>query len=97
MPRETAEDKAIRLLAGQRIRFSAVSPVSAAAEVRGETGDYMVTMAHGRWECDCPATGHQCSHIRAARHVYRAVAPALEPLRRERRDDDGRGADWFGN
>lgn len=49
MARETAAQKAIRLIGEQRVRFVSLAPDSCAAEVRGEHGDYMVTFRN-RWE-----------------------------------------------
>ena len=75
MPRETRQDKAVRLLSTERVRLTALGPESCRAEVRGDTADYTVSL-NGRWRCDCAAVG-ECSHIIAARMVYRAVRPAL--------------------
>lgn len=76
MPRETRDQKALRLLSEHRVRFLQADGRSAVADVRGDTGDYLLTYADGRWQCPCAAYG-RCSHIIAAMIVYRAVSGAL--------------------
>jgi hypothetical protein len=79
MARETREQKAIRLIAEQRVRVTTLASDRAVAEVRGESGDYRVTL-DGRWRCTC-AHGELsrglCSHALAVQTIYRAVAAAL--------------------
>lgn len=77
--RETKEQKAVRLIADQRVRFSQLSTDGCRAIVRGDTGDYVTTLA-GRWQCTCQHSLHSaamCSHIMAVSTIYRAVVAAL--------------------
>ena len=79
MPRETREQKAMRLIAEQRLRFTHISATGCVVIVRGDSGDYVVRLA-GRWECTCEQSNHTqtlCSHRLAARTIYRAVVAAL--------------------
>lgn len=79
MARETKEQKAARLIAEQRVRFTRLAADGCAAEVRGESGDYAVRL-NGRWECTCEhgsMSRNLCSHALAAETIYRAVRPAL--------------------
>ncbi len=79
MARELKQDKAVRILLNQGVRFDPRSSQwRALAEVRGDHGDYRVTKDEREvWTCDCFAARHSCSHILAAQTVYRAVASAL--------------------
>lgn len=78
--RETAKDKALRLIAEQRVRFISVSPAGCVAQVAGEHGDYITDFDGRRWGCSCEhganSRGH-CSHSLAAQTIYRSVVPAL--------------------
>jgi len=77
--RETKEDKALRLIAEQRVRFLSASPAGCVAQVAGEHGDYITKLA-GRWECSCEHGANSrgyCSHSLAAQAIYRSVVPAL--------------------
>lgn len=77
--RPNRNDKALRLIAGQAVRFHRLGVGAAAADVAGDSGDYHVIWNASGWGCDCEAAGHgrECSHIIAARIVYRSVRPAL--------------------
>jgi hypothetical protein len=79
-PRETKQDKAIRFIATERVRVQSLGPGFIAARVAGDTGDYIVAWAGGRWECGCEASskfGRSCSHIEAVKLIWRAILPAL--------------------
>jgi len=79
MPRETREQKALRLIAEQRIRFSLLNATACVAIIRGDSGDYVVRLS-SRWECTCEHGRHSsrlCSHMLAAQTIYRAVVSAL--------------------
>lgn len=78
-PRETKEAKSLRLIGEQRVRFTHLGAASCVALVRGESGDYVTRLA-GKWECTCAHGSNSsrlCSHILAARTIYRAVVSAL--------------------
>lgn len=89
MAREGRDTKALRLLQEQRVRFVQLAADSAVVAVRGDSADYLCTYTAGRWQCPCAAYG-TCSHIAAARMVYRAVAPSLAPTGRGRHDGNNR-------
>ena len=79
MPRDTRDQKALRLIAEQRVRVTQLAPASCVAIVRGDSADYLVRL-NGRWECSCEQGKHSnslCSHRLAVRTVYRAVVAAL--------------------
>lgn len=88
--RETAAQKALRLIADGRVRFTCVTPDACAAVVEGDTLDaygerprYDTRLA-GRWECSCAhgvSSRGLCSHAMAARLIYGAIRPALEERR----------------
>lgn len=78
--RETKQQKAERLLVTERIRVQSLGPGFIAARVAGDTGDYVVAWAGGKWVCGCEANqnfGRVCSHIVAVRMLWRAVQPAV--------------------
>lgn len=80
MARETKEQKALRLVAEQRVRFVLLRRGKCAATVAGETGDYTASFA-GRWSCTCMHGANSnglCSHALAAQIIYRAALSALE-------------------
>lgn len=76
MPRENREAKALRLIAAQRVRYAHLAADSALVVVEGDTDSYRLTYLRGRWSCPCECQT-TCSHVIAARTIYRSVAPAL--------------------
>ena len=84
--------KAARLLHQQRVRVlpGAHGRFGCEAEVRGDTGTYMVTITPRAEECECKfASFHsrrRCTHILAVLMVWRAVYP-------REGEDDGREAE----
>jgi hypothetical protein len=58
--RETAEEKAGRLLTTGRVHVVRVGPQGVRATVDGDTGIRDVTF-DGRWRCNCPSFA-PCSH-----------------------------------
>lgn len=80
MARETKQEKAVRLVAEQRVRFLLLRRGKCSATVAGESGDYATTF-DGRWACTCMHGANSnglCSHALAAQIIYRAVLSALE-------------------
>jgi hypothetical protein len=69
MPRETAREKADRLLLEGRVVLTIVDPHTVRARVRGEGHIYKTEYAHGVWSCNCPARSDGCSHLHAVRRV----------------------------
>jgi hypothetical protein len=73
--RESAADKAVRLIAEHRIRVVKANERGIALEVTGDSGDYRVlryTDGGGvREECTCASPSRNCSHIIAARLLWR--------------------------
>ena len=83
MGREKKDDKALRLIAEQRVRFVSLSSGRAVAAVNGESGDYQSTFDGHRWSCTCEHGANSrglCSHALAAQTIYRAVVGALATL-----------------
>lgn len=77
--RETKEQKSLRLIGDQRVRFTRLDASGCTAEVRGDGGDYLTRLA-GKWECSCQHGQNSsalCSHALAVRTIYRAVVSAL--------------------
>jgi hypothetical protein len=77
MPRETKDQKAVRFITQERVRFSRLTPTAATGTVRGDTEDYESGMERGSWFCACVNGSAQCSHLIAARMIYRAIAPVF--------------------
>ena len=85
-PKETTQEKAVRLVATDNVRVVGASAETVAALVRGDTVDefgerprYRVEL-NGRWTCTCPhgcLSRKLCSHALAVQMIYRAVRPAL--------------------
>ena len=78
MPRESADDKARRLLTEGRITIMAVDPDARASVVAEAKGDSGAVYALGfdrstnGWRCTCEAAskfGRRCSHLRALQLV----------------------------
>lgn len=70
MSRESARDRAIRLLGERRVLIVRVLPTSVLAYVRGDSSELRtVTWDPGRgFRCDCPAIG-MCAHGHAVASV----------------------------
>lgn len=72
--RETATDKAQRLLAEGRLMVREVNPVTryVLAECRGDSGQ-VYTLGHDpgmdQWRCTCPELKRNCSHLQALKLV----------------------------
>lgn len=79
MPKESKEEKAVRILLRQGVRFATLTPTVAFASVRGDSDDYECWRdERGKWACTCPYGRHSCSHILAADTVFRAALPTLK-------------------
>ncbi len=77
MPRETKQEKSVRLLLEDRVRIGTLTRDLVGAKVRGDTDDYRVWRdERGKWNCDCVYGRHDCSHILAVEKVWRAVRNA---------------------
>jgi len=78
MARETKEQKSVRLLMQQRVRFEVLTRGFVAGTVRGDGEDYEFRRdPRGRWDCTCPHGRGTCSHLLQVKDIYRAVLPAL--------------------
>lgn len=74
--RESAADKAVRLIAEHRVRVTKANERGIALEVTGDSGDYRVLRFVNRAaaveeSCTCPSPTRNCSHIIAARLLWR--------------------------
>ena len=70
MPRESAHDKARRLLTEGRLDVRQVTERTAVAKCRGDSAQiYNLGYDRGRWFCSCPCATDQCSHLRALRLI----------------------------
>jgi hypothetical protein len=67
-PRETADEKAARLLVTGRVRVAAVGNWHVVATVQGDHATYVTGYEDGRWHCSCPNL-LRCSHVTALRLV----------------------------
>ena len=73
MPRESAADKAERLLISHAVTITAVDGRRVTAFVRGDSGAiHIVRHEAGHWSCTCESY-RLCSHTRAVMHC---TAPA---------------------
>lgn len=85
MPRETAADKAARLLAHGRVTVRLYDPArrEVAVDVKGDSGEeHRVTWTRfAGWDCTCPNLT-ACSHRRAAQLI--CVRPLTRTERRSR-------------
>lgn len=74
MPRESADDKAVRLFAEYRVRVVKANARGIALEVRGDSGMHRVMryVDGGRVveSCSCPSPSPNCSHLMAARRLW---------------------------
>ena len=74
MPRESADEKAVRLFAEYRIRVVKANARGIALEVRGDSGVHRVMryVDGGRVveSCSCPSPSPNCSHLMAARRLW---------------------------
>ena len=79
MTRESAREKAKRLLGEGRVIVVSVEPGLVNASVRSEGAIYATGWRHGTWFCDCENASHtavaSCSHVRA---LHLICAPDLE-------------------
>jgi len=78
MPKETVAEKASRLIFTGAIRFIG-RPTRQHLEGRctGDTDDYEFAMNYGRWGCSCPNPKGSCSHLLAAKAIFRAIFETL--------------------
>jgi hypothetical protein len=67
--RESAYDKASRLLAEGRVIVLEANKYGFAASVRGEGHVYCTRWTWGQWQCTCEARRPTCSHIAACRRI----------------------------
>ncbi len=80
MSKESRQDKALRLIREDRLRFALLLPDEAVLRVRGDTGDYDTWLHRGQWNCTCIAPKRNCSHIEAAKKLWRVVEPGVTIL-----------------
>lgn len=73
MPRESADEKAARLLVDGRVIVLTVAGRYVMAQVQGDHGTYAVVHDAGHWLCSCENPGATCSHVKA---TMRVTAPA---------------------
>ncbi len=69
MPRETARQKADRLLIEGRIVILEASRYGVMARIRGEGVIHTARYQFGSWSCTCEVRSGQCSHLIALRRV----------------------------
>lgn len=69
MSRETANEKAARLLVTGRVEVRHVSDDRIAANVQGDHGDYSTGLHAGGWYCTCQFPWPRCSHLKALKLV----------------------------
>lgn len=69
MPRETARQKADRVLIEGRLSITSMTATSVTATVRGEGHFYQAGFDGGAWHCQCSARTDGCSHLHALRRV----------------------------
>lgn len=69
MPRESAHDKASRLLTEGRVIVVEASRYGFVCTVRGEGHLYRTAFQFGSWSCTCQAHRPTCSHIAAAKRI----------------------------
>lgn len=67
--RESAQVKAIRLLAMGRVRLHSVRQGRCWATVVGDAGIYAVSCNHSTWRCTCEGRADRCSHVAPVRMV----------------------------
>lgn len=74
MPRESADDKAVRLFAEYRVRVVRANEHGIALEVRGDSGIHRVLRYERdgvvRESCTCENPSRNCSHLMAARRLW---------------------------
>jgi hypothetical protein len=76
MPRESARDKATRLLSEGRVIVTRADRDYIEAKIRGEGAIHSTGFLAGRWWCSCPSVGENCSHIWSLKRIS---APDLAP------------------
>ena len=70
MPRESAHDKARRLLTEGRLTVRHIDERSAVARCRGDSAQiYSLGYDRNRWFCSCACATAQCSHLKALRLI----------------------------
>ena len=70
MPRESAHDKARRLLTEGRLDVRHVDAHTVVAKCRGDSAQiYSLGYDAGRWWCSCPCMTPECGHLKALRLV----------------------------
>jgi len=64
MTRESAQDKACRIVSEGRVTVTHVNGEAITARVRGDAAEHLVTHdRHTGWRCTCPTTARtRCSH-----------------------------------
>ncbi len=77
MSRETADEKAGRLLVTGRVEVRLVTSEGISAHVRGDHGDYSVGRHAGGWYCTCPCPWPRCSHLLAVKLVTTVTRVAV--------------------
>jgi len=69
--------KAARLLYQRRVRIRSFGRDTCAAEVRGDTGVYEVTLVNGEWGCTCALSEFRpswlCSHSAAVKLAFDSI------------------------
>jgi len=72
--------KAARLLYQRRVRIRSFGRDTCAAEVRGDSGVYEVTLERGEWRCTCKLKEFRpswlCSHCAAVKLAYNTIREA---------------------
>jgi uncharacterized Zn finger protein len=79
VPRETARQKADRLLLEGRVSIVHVDANHVRAHVRGEGHIYRAGFTQGQWACNCPARSDGCSHLHALRRVVAVDIEQRQP------------------
>ena len=81
MPKLTIRQKALKAIDEHRVRVESYttyqSKIALTGEVRGNGGDYKVTLKDGMWHCECICPKSNCYHIEAEKIMLRGWLPAL--------------------
>lgn len=85
MARESARDKAGRLLLEGRVIVVACDRAYIDARVRGEGAIHQTGYVAGRWYCTCPAR-QNCSHVWALKRISAVDLGQTGPLRKGETD-----------
>jgi hypothetical protein len=86
MPRESARDKATRLLSEGRVIVTRADRDYIEAKVRGEGAIHSTGFLAGHWYCSCPSTGTNCSHVQSLKRISAPDLQPSPPLRRDEQD-----------